>query len=137
MNFFPFLRLGIIKKMEENVVLIRKSKIMIFECAVTCYRTLFIMTDIIVIVFVIVFFLGSGHVPSSLWSNVSKVTRLWDRSLKVFSKCICLCHCLCLCLYIGHNKECAVTCYRTLKYHHFWLSDQNNIFFQFFYDTQS
>ena len=46
MNFFPFLRLGIIKKMEENVVLIRKSKIMIFECAVTCYRTLFIMTDI-------------------------------------------------------------------------------------------
>ena len=46
MNFFPFLRLGIIKKLEENVVLIRKSKIMIFECAVTCYRTLFIMTDI-------------------------------------------------------------------------------------------
>ena len=46
MNFFAFLRLGIIKKLEENVVLIRKSKIMIFECAVTCYRTLFIMTDI-------------------------------------------------------------------------------------------
>ena len=46
MGFFPFLRLGIIKKLEENVVLIRKSKIMIFECAVTCYRTLFIMTDI-------------------------------------------------------------------------------------------
>ena len=46
MNFFPFLRLGIIKKLKENVVLIRKSKIMIFECAVTCYRTLFIMTDI-------------------------------------------------------------------------------------------
>ena len=46
MNFFAFLRLGIIKKMEENVVLIRKSKMMIFECAVTCYRTLFIMTDI-------------------------------------------------------------------------------------------
>ena len=31
-------------------------------------------------------------------SNVSKVTSLWDCSLKVLSKCICLCHCLCLCL---------------------------------------
>ena len=30
---------------------------------------------------------------SSLWSNVSKVKSLKDRSLKVFSKCIC--HCLC------------------------------------------
>ena len=31
---------------------------------------------------------------------------LWDRSLKVFSKCICHCHCLCLCLchylFVGH-----------------------------------
>ena len=41
-------------------------------------------------------FCWSGHVFSSLWSNVSKVKSLKDRSLKVFSKCIC--HCLCLCL---------------------------------------
>ena len=50
---------------------------------------------IIVSVFVIVFF-WSGHVSSSLLSNVAKVTSLWNRSLKVFSKCICFCHCLCL-----------------------------------------
>ena len=45
-------------------------------------------------------FFGSYHVSLSLWSNVSRVTSLWDRSMKVFSKCICLCHCLCLCLCI-------------------------------------
>ena len=44
------------------------------------------------------YFCWSVHVPSSLWSNVSKVTRLWGRSLMVFYKCICLCHCLCLCI---------------------------------------
>ena len=38
-----------------------------------------------------------SHVTSSLWSNV---TSLYDRSLKVLSKCICLCLCLCLCLCI-------------------------------------
>ena len=43
-------------------------------------------------------FFWSGHVSSSLWSNVSKVTSLLDCSLKVFSKCISLCHYLCLCL---------------------------------------
>ena len=45
-------------------------------------------------------FCWSRHVPSSLWSNVSKVTRLGGRSLKVFFKCISLCHChyLCICL---------------------------------------
>ena len=45
-------------------------------------------------------FCWSGHVSSSLWSNVSKVTSLWGCSFKVFSKCICLCLChrLCLCL---------------------------------------
>ena len=40
----------------------------------------------------------SGHVFSSLWSNVSEVKSLKDRSLKVFSKCICHHHCLCVCL---------------------------------------
>ena len=47
----------------------------------------------------------SGHVSSSPWSNVSKVTSPWDPSLKVLSKCICLCHCLflclCHCLFVG------------------------------------
>ena len=47
-------------------------------------------------------FCWSGHVSSSLWSNVSKVTSLKDRSLKVLSKCICLCHCLCLCICLCH-----------------------------------
>ena len=47
-------------------------------------------------------FCWSGHVSSSLWSNVSKVTSLKDRSLKVLSKCICLCHCLCHCLCFCH-----------------------------------
>ena len=52
-------------------------------------------------------FFWSSHVSSSLWSNVSKVTGLLDRSLKLFSKCICLCnclchcHCLCQCLFFG------------------------------------
>ena len=36
----------------------------------------------------------SGHVSSSLSSNVSKVIRLWDQSYRVFSKCIC--HCVCI-----------------------------------------
>ena len=49
--------------------------------------------------FVIVFF-WSGHLSSSPWSNVSKVTSLWDRPLKVLSKsichCLCICHCHCL-----------------------------------------
>ena len=45
-------------------------------------------------------FFWLGHVSLSPWSNVSKVTSLKDRSLKVLSKCICLCHCLCLCLCI-------------------------------------
>ena len=35
-------------------------------------------------------FCWSGHVPSSLWSNVKNVTSLQGRSLKVLSKCICL-----------------------------------------------
>ena len=53
-------------------------------------------------------FFWSGHVSSSLSSNVSKVTSLWDRSLMVFSKCLCLCVCLCfclchcLCIWLGH-----------------------------------
>ena len=47
-------------------------------------------------------FVGSGHVFSSLWSNVSKVTSLWDRSFKVLSECICLCQCHCLCLCLCH-----------------------------------
>ena len=38
----------------------------------------------------------SGHVFSSLQSNVSKVTSLTDRSLKVFSSCTFLCLCPCL-----------------------------------------
>ena len=33
-------------------------------------------------------------VSSSLASNVSKVTCLWDCSLRVVSKCLCICHCL-------------------------------------------
>ena len=45
-------------------------------------------------------FCWSGHVFSSLWSNVSRVKSLKDCSLKVFSKCNCHCHCLCLCLCI-------------------------------------
>ena len=40
MNFFIFLRLGMIKRLKETVALLRKSKMLIFECAVTCYRTL-------------------------------------------------------------------------------------------------
>ena len=51
------------------------------------------------------FFCWSGHVFSSLWSNVWKVKSLKYRSLKVFFKCIChcICHCLCLrhCLFVG------------------------------------
>ena len=50
-----------------------------------------------VFVFLIIFF-WSGHVSSSPWSNISKLTSLWDRSLKVLFECICLCHCLCLCI---------------------------------------
>ena len=54
-------------------------------------------------------FCWSGHVSSSLWSNVSMVTGLLGRSFRVFSKCLChclclcLCHCLCLCncLFVG------------------------------------
>ena len=38
---------------------------------------------------------------SPLWSNVSKVTSLWDRPLKVFLKCICHCLCLRICLFVG------------------------------------
>ena len=36
----------------------------------------------------------------SIESNVSQITNLWGRSLRVFSEfsCICLCHCLCLCV---------------------------------------
>ena len=47
-------------------------------------------------------FFWSGHVSSSLGSNVSKVTGLLDCSLKLFSKCICLCNCLCLCICLCH-----------------------------------
>ena len=47
--------------------------------------------------FVIVFF-WSGHVSSSLWSNVSNVTSLKDCFLRVFSTWICHCHCLCICI---------------------------------------
>ena len=43
-------------------------------------------------------FCWSGHVFSSLWSNVSKVKSLENCSLKVFSKCICHCLCICLCI---------------------------------------
>ena len=43
-------------------------------------------------------FCWSGHVFSSLWSNVSMVKSPKDLSFKVFSKCICHCHCLCICL---------------------------------------
>ena len=47
-------------------------------------------------------FCWSGHVFSSLWSNVSKAKNL---SLGVFSKCICHRHCICLrlccCLFVG------------------------------------
>ena len=44
-------------------------------------------------------FCWSGHVSSSLWSNVSKFKSLKYCSLKVLSKCIChcLCHCHCHC----------------------------------------
>ena len=51
-------------------------------------------------------FCWSGHVSSSLWSNVSKVTSLQDCSLKVFSKCLCLClcHCHCLCLFFARSS---------------------------------
>ena len=45
-------------------------------------------------------FCWSGHVFSSLWSNVSKVKSLKNCTLKVLSKCNCHCHCLCLCLCI-------------------------------------
>ena len=43
------------------------------------------------------FYFCSGHISSSLWSNVSKVTSLLGCSLRVFSKCLCHCHCLCIC----------------------------------------
>ena len=33
----------------------------------------------------------SGRVSSSLWSNNSKITSLWDRSLRVFFKYLCHC----------------------------------------------
>ena len=44
-------------------------------------------------------FCWSGHVSSSLWSNVSKFKSLKYCSLKVVSNCIChcLCHCHCHC----------------------------------------
>ena len=47
--------------------------------------------NVFVFIFVFVFNL-SGHVFSSLWSNVSEVTSIEDRSLNVFSKCICQGH---------------------------------------------
>ena len=62
------------------------------------YVIVFVIAFVFAFVFVIVILL----IPSSLWSNVSKVIRLWGRSLKVFSKCICLCHCLCLCICLRH-----------------------------------
>ena len=46
MNFFVFLELGMIKNYDKNCSSYQKVKMLIFECAVTCYRTLFIMSDI-------------------------------------------------------------------------------------------
>ena len=75
-----------------------------FFCHCHCHLRVFKMSSKIplwgcslVIVFLIVF-CWSGHVFSSLWSNVWEVKSLKDCSLKVFSKCICHCHCLCVCL---------------------------------------
>ena len=62
-----------------------------------CSLNVFVSVIVFVFVFVFIFF-WLGHVSSPLWSNVSKVTSLWNRSLKVLFKCNCLCHCLCLCL---------------------------------------
>ena len=39
MNFFVFLRLGIIKTKKEETALSKQSKIMIFECEVKFYLT--------------------------------------------------------------------------------------------------
>ena len=75
------------------------SRMALWRCSLNVF--VFVIIFVFVFVFGIVFF-WSVRVSSSLWSNVSKVTSLWDRSLKVLSKCICLCHCLCLCLCICH-----------------------------------
>ena len=47
-------------------------------------------------------FFGPGQVSSSLWSIISKVTSVSDRSLKGLLNYICLCHYLCLCMCLCH-----------------------------------
>ena len=71
------------------------SRIALWRCSLNVF--VFVIVFVFVFVFVIVFF-WSLHVSPSLQSNASKIPSIWDRSLKVFSRCICLCHCLCLCL---------------------------------------
>ena len=75
------------------------SRIAFWRCSLNVF--VFVIVFVFVFVFVFVIF-WSGHVASSHWSNVSKVTSLWGCFLKVFSKCICLCHCNCLCLCLCH-----------------------------------
>ena len=78
-----------------------------------CSLNVFLFVIVFVVVFVIVFF-WSGHVSSSLWSYVSKVTSVWYTALWicslnifvfviVFCLCIDFSHCLFLvrsCLFI-------------------------------------
>ena len=43
---------------------------------------------------------STTHVSSSLWANVSRVTNLYGRSLRVPSKRLCLCYCHCHSLFV-------------------------------------
>ena len=70
------------------------SRIALLGCSLNV--VVIVIVFVVVIVFVIVFFL----VRSSLWSNVSRVSSLQGRSLRVFSKCLCYCVCLCHCLFV-------------------------------------
>jgi len=97
------------------------SKVALWRCSLNVFVFVFVIVFVFVFVFVIVFF-WSGQVSSSLWSNVSKVTRLWGRSLTVFLKCICLCHCLCLCICLCHcvflvRSSLLITLIKCLKGH--------------------
>ena len=80
-----------------------------------CSLNLFVF--FIVFFFLFVVFLSSP-VSSSLWSNVSKVTSLWDPSLMKFSKCICLCLCIsfCHCLFLVRSYL-LITLIKCLKGH--------------------
>jgi len=89
---------GLVMSPHHSDQMLQKSQvsgIALWRCSLNVFVIVFVF--FFVFVFLLSLFL-SDHVSSSPWSNVLKVTSLWDRSLKVLSKCICLCHCLCHCI---------------------------------------